>query len=61
MIKNLTSRQLAQKWKEEELVSTTKGDDPMINVHKWLSRTTLDVIGKSEPPVHALGFCTDHK
>ncbi|VDC00881.1 unnamed protein product [Peniophora sp. CBMAI 1063] len=37
---------LAQKWKEEEIAPN--GDQaPVFNVHKWLSRTTLDVIGEA--------------
>ena len=37
--------QLVQKWREEEITPTT-GDEPVFNIHKWLSRTTLDVIGE---------------
>ena len=36
--------QLVQKLKEDEIASSTDGE-PIVNIHKWLSRTTLDVIG----------------
>ncbi|KZV64464.1 cytochrome P450 [Peniophora sp. CONT] len=38
------ANKLVQKWKDEEITSSTKAD-PIFNVHKGLSRTTLDIIG----------------
>ncbi|KAI0030594.1 cytochrome P450 [Vararia minispora EC-137] len=37
---------LVQKWKDE-VVSADPSADPVFNVHRWLSRTTLDVIGET--------------
>lgn len=34
-----------QKWKEEEITPGNGAVEPIVNVHSWLSRTTLDVIG----------------
>ena len=46
LIKELTivPIQLTRKWKEDELAGT-HGEQPIVNVYEWLSRTTLDVIG----------------
>ena len=37
--------QLVQKWKQEE-TALPDGETAFINIHRWLSRTTLDVIGE---------------
>ena len=50
-----TSYQLIQKWKEEEITPGKGAVEPIINVHSWLSRTTLDIIGESEYNVSFLG------
>ncbi|KZV60943.1 cytochrome P450 [Peniophora sp. CONT] len=38
------TNKLVQKLKEEEITPTIS-EEPVFNIHKWLSRTTLDVIG----------------
>ncbi|VDC07112.1 unnamed protein product [Peniophora sp. CBMAI 1063] len=38
------ANKVVQKWKDEEIASAP-GGEAMFNVHKWLSRTTLDIIG----------------
>ncbi|KZV64469.1 cytochrome P450 [Peniophora sp. CONT] len=38
------SEALVEKWNEEEITAET-GPEPVINVHRWLSRATLDIIG----------------
>jgi cytochrome P450 len=40
------SNKLVQKWKDEEIASSSNGE-PIFNIHKWLSCTTLDVVGES--------------
>ncbi|KZV64465.1 cytochrome P450 [Peniophora sp. CONT] len=40
------ANKLVQKWKDQE-ISPATGNDPVINIHPWLSRTTLDVIGEA--------------
>ena len=50
-----SSYQLIQKWKEEEITPGKGAVEPIINVHSWLSRTTLDIIGESEYNVSFLG------
>jgi len=40
------AERLSQKWKDEEISPDPTGE-PIFNIHKWLSRTTLDVIGDS--------------
>ncbi|VDB99464.1 unnamed protein product [Peniophora sp. CBMAI 1063] len=45
------SEKLVQKWKEEEITPGAGAVEPIVNVHSWLSRTTLDVIGDA-----GLGF-----
>jgi hypothetical protein len=39
--------QLTQKWKDE-VISLDPTGQPVINVTKWLSRTTLDIIGEGK-------------
>lgn len=38
--------QLTQKWKDEEIASDPSGS-PTIDITKWMSRMTLDVIGEA--------------
>ncbi|KAI0319080.1 cytochrome P450 [Amylostereum chailletii] len=37
---------VSQKWKDE-ILANDESEEPVLNVHKWLSRTTLDVIGEA--------------
>ncbi|KAI0308933.1 cytochrome P450, partial [Amylostereum chailletii] len=39
------ANKVSQKWKDEVIPNDESGE-PVFNVHKWLSRTTLDVIGE---------------
>ncbi|VDC07323.1 unnamed protein product [Peniophora sp. CBMAI 1063] len=45
------AEKLVRKWQEEEITPGIGAIEPVINVHSWLSRTTLDVIGDA-----GLGF-----
>ena len=45
--------QLVQKLRGEGATALGLGEGPTINIHNWLSRTTLDVIGEC-----TLGFCS---
>ena len=38
--------QLTQKWKDE-VIATDPSGSPMIDVTRWMSRMTLDVIGEA--------------
>ncbi|VDB99462.1 unnamed protein product [Peniophora sp. CBMAI 1063] len=38
------ANKLVKKLKEDEMASSTDAE-PLVNMHKWLSRTTLDIIG----------------
>ncbi|KAJ6524397.1 cytochrome P450 [Mycena vulgaris] len=40
------AEKLSQKWKDEVL-PTDASSEPVFDVHKWLSRTTMDVIGEA--------------
>ncbi|KAJ6524400.1 cytochrome P450 [Mycena vulgaris] len=40
------AEKLSQKWKDEVLPTDTSSE-PVVNIHKWLSRTTMDVIGEA--------------
>jgi len=40
------ANRLQHKWRKEVIASDPSGQ-PVINVHKWLSRTTLDIIGET--------------
>ncbi|KZV60944.1 cytochrome P450 [Peniophora sp. CONT] len=39
------ANEMVLKLKDEEIASSTTEIEPVINMHKWLSRTTLDIIG----------------
>jgi alkylphenol/PAH-inducible cytochrome P450 monooxygenase len=45
LVTDLSIKKLAQKWKDE-VISADPSGEPMFNVHKWLSRTTMDAIGQ---------------
>lgn len=48
--------QLIQKMKEE----TQSGEkESLLNISKWLAKTTLDAIGQSQTSLSCLCICTD--